>query len=224
MSPPLERIGTTALNSRTRPKHQELLLATSNAGKVNEFRLLLPEYQLIAPADLGLHLNVVEDGTNYYENAKIKATAFARASGRVCLADDSGLEVDALNNEPGIFSARYGGITLNDEGRCNLVLSKLVHVPDPPARSARFLCSIVAVSPDGRSCKGEGICEGQIAIQADGKEGFGYDPIFWLPQLGRTMAELSATEKNHCSHRRAALRELRPRLTSTFPELKVVAE
>lgn len=199
---------------------RELLAATTNAGKLKELRLLLPEYRLVAPATLGLRLEVAEDGGSFRENAALKARAWAEASGRLCIADDSGLEVDALGGEPGIFSARYGGPSLDDAGRCRLLLSNLSHVSDPAERSARFVCCAAVAAPDGRACFGEGTCEGRIAAEPCGAEGFGYDPVFHLPRQGRTMAELSAAEKNRISHRARALAALRERLPEVFLELE----
>ncbi len=196
-----------------------LLAATSNAGKLKELRQLLPGFRLVSPQTLGLRLEVAEDGDSFRENAAIKARAGAAASGGLCIADDSGLEVDALGAEPGIFSARYGGPALDDAGRCRLLLSNLAHVGDPAERSARFVCCAVIAAPDGRSCLGEGTCEGRIAAEASGAGGFGYDPVFYLPQEGRTVAELSAAEKNRISHRTRALTALRRRLPEVFPEL-----
>lgn len=197
----------------------ELLAATTNAGKLKELRLLLPEFRLVSPETLGLRLEVVEDGRSFRENAAIKARAWAAASGRLAIADDSGLEVDALGGKPGIFSARYGSPGLDDAGRCRLLLSNLAHVAEPSARSARFVCCAAAAAPDGRSCFGEGTCEGRIAAEASGAGGFGYDPVFYLPREGRTMAELSADEKNRISHRTRALAALRERLPEVIPEL-----
>ena len=196
-----------------------LLAATTNAGKLKELRLLLPEFRLVSPETLGLRLEVAEDGGSFRENAAIKARAGAAASGRLCIADDSGLEVDALGGEPGIFSARYGGGFLDDVGRCRLLLSNLACVSDPAERSARFVCCAAIAAPDGRSCFGEGTCEGRIAAGASGGGGFGYDPVFYLPEEGRTMAELSAAGKNRISHRTRALAALRERLPEVFPEL-----
>ena len=214
------RPGTKALSGDAcRGGLPGLLAATTNAGKLKELRLLLPEFRLISPETLGLQLKVAEDGGSFRENAAIKARAGAAASGRLCIADDSGLEVDALGGEPGIFSARYGGASLDDAGRCRLLLSNLAHVRDPADRSARFVCCAAVAAPDGRSCFGEGTCEGRIAPGASGAGGFGYDPVFYLPREGRTMAELSAAEKNRVSHRTRALAALRQRLPEVFPEL-----
>ena len=197
----------------------ELLAATSNAGKLKELRLLLPGFRLVSPDTLDLRMEVAEDGGSFRENAALKARAWAAASGRPAIADDSGLEVDALGGEPGIFSARYGGPGLDDAGRCRLLLSNLARVADPAERTARFVCCAAVAAPDGRSCFGEGTCEGRIAAEASGAGGFGYDPVFYLPREGRTMAELSAAEKNRISHRTRALAALRERLPEVFPEL-----
>ena len=195
-----------------------LLVATNNAGKLREFRALLPHLDLVAPADVGLDLEVREDGHSFAENALIKARAFSRAADLIAMADDSGLEVDALEGAPGIHSARYGGPDRDDSGRCQLLLEGLRDIPRT-RRQARFRCCIIAVAPDGRTCEAEGICEGCIALAPAGESGFGYDPVFYLPAYGRTMAEIPPEEKNQISHRARALRAIHPVLFRTFPEL-----
>lgn len=196
-----------------------LLVATNNPGKVREFRELLSGLCLVTPAELGLDLQVDENGNTFAANAGLKARAFAEAAGRVALADDSGLEVDALGGAPGVQSARYGGPGLNDQGRYRLLLQALERFPEPAARRARFRCVVAAAAPDGRFCQAEGTCEGVIAVRPFGTGGFGYDPVFYLPEHDRTMAEVEPTLKNRLSHRAAAVAALRPMLTSTFPEL-----
>lgn len=196
-----------------------LLLASNNAGKLSEVRALLADVAVVAPADLGLQLCVAESGQTFAANAQLKARAYAAASGQIALADDSGLEVDALGGAPGIYSARYGGPDLNDAGRCRLLLAELLPYPAPPQRHARFRCVLFAASPDGRQCQAEGTCEGLIAAAPAGANGFGYDPVFFVPAYAKTMAQLDPPIKNRLSHRARALAAVRPLLASTFPEL-----
>ncbi|MDP6700439.1 MAG: RdgB/HAM1 family non-canonical purine NTP pyrophosphatase, partial [Candidatus Latescibacteria bacterium] len=165
-----------------------LLLASNNAGKLRELRALLPGVAIPAPADVDLDLDVAETGTTFAANAALKARAFAKASGHIALADDSGLEVDALNGAPGVYSARYGGPGLDDEGRYRRLLDELKPFPQSAQRSARFRCAIFACAPDGRHCLTEGTCEGQIAHEPAGDHGFGYDPVFLVPAHKATMA------------------------------------
>jgi XTP/dITP diphosphohydrolase len=197
-----------------------LLVATNNAGKLREFRQLLPGVQLVVPAELGLNLKIEETGTTFAANAQIKAEACAAATGLVAMADDSGLEVDALNGAPGVHSARYGGSALDDRGRWQLLLQVLSSFPDPAQRRARFRCVIVVAAPDGRTIHAEGACEGTIALTPAGDRGFGYDPVFYLPEQGQTMAEVDSALKNQLSHRARALAGLQPRLLTSFPELR----
>lgn len=149
-----------------------------------------------------------ETGATYAENALIKARAAARLTGALCLGDDSGLEVDALGGAPGLFSARYGGPGLDDAGRCARLLEALRDVPDA-ARTARFRCVVAVVDPGRAERVVEGVAEGRIARAPSGAGGFGYDPIFVFPPLGRTFAELTDAEKSGVSHRGRALREAR---------------
>lgn len=185
-----------------------LLIATNNPGKAAEYRELLGDagWELVTPRDIGLELEVEESGDNYAENAKIKAATFAKASGLVTLADDSGIEVDALGGEPGPLSARFGGEGLSDEGRVRLLLERLAGVPSEK-RSARFRCLIAVARPEGQVDLFEGQCEGRVAAQPRGESGFGYDPVFLLPDRGLTMAELPPHEKNAVSHRGRAARK-----------------
>jgi len=198
-----------------------LLVATANTGKLQEFRRQLGGIAVVSPADLGLNLEVEESGATFEANAQLKARAHAAASGLPSLADDSGLEVDALGGEPGVLSARYGGPGLDDGQRCDLLLQRLADRPDPSQRRARFRCVLVALAPDGRQCRADGVCEGHIAATPTGTAGFGYDPVFYYPPLERTTAQLSPEEKDGISHRGSALRAILPLLTETFPELGV---
>lgn len=194
-----------------------LLLATNNAGKLREFRRLLEGIAIVSPAELGIALDVDETGDTFADNATLKASAFAQVANCIALADDSGLEVDALGGAPGVRSARYGGPGLDDAGRYRHLLDALRDTPRP--RRARFRCCLVAQAPDGRTCSAEGACEGEIALAPAGEGGFGYDPVFFLPAHDCTMAQLAPETKNDLSHRAAALRALRAPLLRTFPEL-----
>lgn len=184
----------------------ELLIASSNRGKLREYQELLRglPLKLVLPADLGIGEVDFESGSTFEENAYLKAMGYSRLSGLATLADDSGLQVDALNGRPGVYSARYGGKT-TDQGRVELLLQELKDVPWDK-RTARFRCVIAIES--GRNmtksflCSGE--CEGIICLEAKGNSGFGYDPVFFVPELNRTMAELTAEEKNKISHRARA--------------------
>jgi XTP/dITP diphosphohydrolase len=183
-----------------------LLLATSNSGKVREFTRLLPDLDLeiVTPRDLGLSIEVVEDGDTYEANALKKARAYAEAGGYAALADDSGIEVDALGGRPGIFSARYGGEGLDDEGRNSLLLRELEGVP-PERRTARYRAVVAVALPDGRTATFSGTFEGCVGFERKGERGFGYDPLF-LTSGGKTAAELSDEEKDAISHRGKAMR------------------
>ncbi len=189
---------------------QKLLLATNNQGKVREYQSLLEgiPFELVTPAQQGVHLEVPETGSSYEENARLKAVAFANTSRLLTLADDSGLEVDALNGEPGIRSSRYAGEGAGDADRVKYLLNKLRDVPQEK-RTARFRCVIAIAFPDGRVEFCSGTCEGIITFSPRGEEGFGYDPVFYFPELKKTMAELSMDVKNRISHRARAAMEAR---------------
>ena len=197
----------------------QLLLATTNPGKVAEFRLLLQGcgWELVAPAEIGLSLDVEETGQSYAENATLKAVEYAEASGLVALADDSGLEVDAMDGRPGHLSARYAGPDLSDQERVQALLKELAGVPDEK-RSARFRCLIAIATPAGQVELVEGTVEGQITHEPSGENGFGYDPVFLLPERGVTTAELPPEEKHAISHRGAAAREARTLLEKMLHE------
>ena len=187
---------------------KQLLLATNNKGKVIEIQDLLKDtgIELITPAQIDLDLDIIEDGSTYAENATKKAVAFAQASGLISLADDSGLEVDALDGTPGLYSARYGardGDKLSDKDRRAYLIRNLQDKPRP--WTARFHATIAIAIPIGETHLAEGYCEGEIIADERGTGGFGYDPIFLLPELGKTMAELSMEEKNRLSHRARAV-------------------
>ena len=188
---------------------KRLLLATNNKGKIKEIQDLLQDtgIDLIMPAQINLDLDVVEDGDTYAANAAKKAVAFARASGLISLADDSGLEVAALDGAPGLYSARYGspdgGSKLSDAERRAFLIKNLADKPRP--WTARFHATIAISVPNEDTHLAEGFCEGEIIPEERGTGGFGYDPIFLLSELGKTMAELSMEEKNRLSHRARAV-------------------
>ena len=193
-----------------------LLIATNNRGKQLEIRSLLEAFELeiLMPVDLGLHLEVKEDGATYRENAGKKALAFAEASGLPTLADDTGLEVAALNGAPGLYSARFAPQpNATDADRRAYLLQKLQAHPQPWA--ARFRCIVALATPEGLLEFTEGLCEGEIISTERGTHGFGYDPIFLIPSLGQTMAELNLEEKNRLSHRALAVK-------ATFPLIQKI--
>jgi len=188
----------------------KLLLASSNPGKIREYRLLLGglAYQITTLTEEGIAKIVTESGDNYEQNARLKAITYAKLSQLTTLADDSGLEVDALNGEPGVKSARFAGEAATDAEKVSLLLAKLNGVPWE-RRTAHFKCVIAIASPGGRTelCYGE--CHGMIALEAKGENGFGYDSIFFLPEIGRTMAEIHLEVKNQISHRARASQKAR---------------
>ncbi len=186
----------------------KLLLATNNRAKVREYKSLLSglSYELVTLAEQGLNISVDEVGENLEENASLKATITAAKSQLISLADDSGLEVDALDGEPGRLSARYAGENASDRERVEYLLARLKGVPREK-RTARFRCVIAIATPDGKVefCSGE--CPGLITLAPRGEQGFGYDPVFYLPELDKTMAELTLELKNQVSHRGEAARQ-----------------
>ena len=187
----------------------KLLLATNNQAKVREYKSLLHSlpYELVTLAEQGITTVVSEVGETMEENARLKATLLADKSRLLALADDSGLAVDALGGEPGLLSARYAGENASDKDRVSYLLSRLKGVPWQK-RSACFRCVIAIATPDGEVefCSGE--CRGMITLDPRGKQGFGYDPIFYLPELDKTMAELPLETKNQISHRGQAARKV----------------
>jgi XTP/dITP diphosphohydrolase len=188
----------------------KLLLATSNLGKIREYRLLLDGlgYEITTLAEEGITKVVTESGNNYEQNARLKAITCAKLSQLTTLADDSGLEVDALNGEPGIKSARFAGKAATDAERLSLLLARLKGVPWE-RRTAHFKCVIAIATPEGQTdiCYGE--CRGMIALEAKGENGFGYDPVFFLREMNKTMAELPLEAKNQISHRARASQKAR---------------
>ena len=203
---------------------QTILLATENPGKIEEIEEILESYRLhlVTPGTLGIVLRVVEDGRTYAENAAKKALAFARASNLVAIGDDSGLEVEALDGAPGIRSHRFApweGAT--DADRRRYLLERLKGQPHPPELRgwpACFHCTVAIAKPDGQTRFAEGDCPGLIIPEERGSKGFGYDPIFYLPEYQQTMAELDMQEKNQVSHRGRALRAAVPLIQQALAE------
>lgn len=193
-----------------------IIFATGNQGKMREIRQILAgmkihgeDVEIISMKEAGIETDIVEDGKTFVENAVIKARAVARmAPDAIVLSDDSGLEIDYLNGEPGIYSARYLGEDTSYSVKNADLLKRLEGVPDEE-RTARFVCAIAAVFPDGSILTARETVEGRIDYEAKGENGFGYDPIFLVPEFGRTTAELSEDEKNKISHRGKALRAIR---------------
>ena len=185
----------------------KVVLASKNKHKLEEISRITGKFgiRLILQSELGIDIDVEENGTTFEENSFIKADAVMKATGLPALADDSGICVDALNGEPGIYSARYGfDDTLDDRGRLQLLLKNTEYVPDGQ-RQAKFVCVITMVTPEGQTIQARGEMHGQLLRTPAGENGFGYDPIFYYPPLGKTTAEMSAEEKNRVSHRANAL-------------------
>lgn len=198
----------------------KLLIATHNPGKVREYEELLAdlELEITFPQREGLDLKVVESGETFEENARLKALAYARASGLLTLADDSGLEVDALGGAPGVRSARYAGPQASDADRYCQLLSALADVP-AGQRGARFRCVVALAHPEGTILTAAGACEGEIGFEPRGEHGFGYDPVFIVRGYGgRTMADLAPDVKNRISHRARAVQAARPLLGKLLSE------
>ena len=189
---------------------RKIIFATGNQDKMKEIQMILENLGIVVSSmkEAGIDVDIVEDGTTFEENAMIKAEAIAKLTDAIVLADDSGLEIDYLNKEPGIYSARYAGTDTSYEIKNNLLLQRLEGVPDEK-RTARFVCAIAAVFPDGSKETVRGTIEGRIGYEIAGEHGFGYDPIFYLPEYGCTTAELDPEKKNELSHRGKALRLMR---------------
>ena len=186
----------------------KVVLASKNKHKLVEISKITEKFgfQLVLQSELGVDIDVEETGTTFEENSFLKAEAVMKATGLPALADDSGIAVDALNGEPGIYSARYGfDESLDDWGRLLLLLKNTEAVPDGE-RQAQFVCVITMVTPEGEVIQARGEIHGELTREARGENGFGYDPIFYYPPLGKTTAELSSEEKNEVSHRANALK------------------
>ena len=197
----------------------KILLATQNRGKVKELQELLSgeDIEVLSLGDIDNWEEVEETGSTFAENAAMKARVAAQRTGLVSLADDSGLEVDALQGAPGVYSARYAGEPKDDERNNDKLLKELEGVSEEQ-RTARFRCALAVVSPTGEEFLTEGIVEGRILNERRGKEGFGYDPLFYLPDFGRTMAQLNLSQKNKISHRAQAFRQVVPILKELAQE------
>ncbi len=186
----------------------KVVLASKNKHKLVEISKITEKFdmELVLQSEIGIDIDVEETGTTFEENSFIKAEAVMKASGLPALADDSGIAVDALNGEPGIYSARYGfDESLDDWGRLQLLLKNTENVPDGE-RQAQFVCVITMVTPDGKTIQARGEVHGELLREPKGENGFGYDPIFYYPPLGKSTAELSSEEKNEISHRANALK------------------
>ncbi len=191
----------------------KIVFATSNEGKMREIREILKSLgaEILSLKEAGVHVDIVEDGDSFEANALIKARAVWEKTGGIVLADDSGLEIDYLNGEPGIYSARYMGENTSYEIKNWNLIHRLDGVPEEK-RTARFVCVIAGVLPDGRVVTTRGTMEGHIAHEPAGAGGFGYDPILMLPEYGKTSAEITMDEKNAISHRGKALRSMKEQL------------
>ena len=191
----------------------KIIFATGNKNKIREIHEILGDlgWEILSMKEAGIDLDIVEDGTTFEENALIKAKAVAAQCNDIVLADDSGLEIDYLNKEPGIYSARYAGEDTSYDIKNQMLLDRLQGVPREK-RTARFVCAIAAAFPDGRVETVRGTMEGRIGYEEKGENGFGYDPIFFLPEYGCTSAELSMEEKNKISHRGKALQAIKEEL------------
>jgi len=189
---------------------KKVIFATGNANKLKEIKMIMADMDLevVSMKDAGCFTDVEETGTSFEENAILKAAAIAKKSGEITLADDSGLEIDFLNKEPGIYSARYMGEDTSYDIKNAELLRRMEGVPDEK-RTARFVCAVAMVRPDGTSEVVRATMEGRVAYKPAGENGFGYDPIFFLPEYGCTSSELSPEDKNAISHRGKALRMIR---------------
>ena len=192
---------------------KKLVFATGNEGKMKEIRMILGDldYEILSMKEAGIDVDIVEDGKTFEENAIIKATEISKIANCVVLADDSGLEVDYMDKMPGIYSARWMGEDTPYSEKNQAIIDKLSGAPDEK-RTARFVCAIAAAFPDGRVVTKRGTIEGIIGYEPKGENGFGYDPIFFVPEFGKTTAQLSPEEKNKISHRGKALEMIKEEL------------
>lgn len=193
----------------------KIVFATTNAGKIKEIKEILSDFdvEVASMKEMNITADIEENGATFEENSLIKARAVSKLTGLPALADDSGLEVDYLNGEPGIYSARYLGRDTDYDYKNNYIIDKLKEAKGEE-RSARFVCVISLVLPDGREFVKKGVMEGRIGYEIKGENGFGYDPIFYLPEYGKTSAEISAEEKNKISHRGKALSAMKELIAS----------
>jgi len=189
---------------------KKIIFATTNQGKVREVKMMMEDFgvDFVTMKDAGIDIDIVEDGKTFEENAIIKAKTIMEATGEIALADDSGLEVDYLDGAPGIYSARFAGEDTSYDIKNRILLDRLEGVPDDE-RTARFVCAVAAVFPDGTTSVVRETIEGQIGHEIVGANGFGYDPIFYVPEFGCTTAEMTPEQKNKLSHRGKALRAIK---------------
>lgn len=192
---------------------EKLIFATGNEGKMKEIRMILGDldYEILSMKEAGISADIVEDGKTFEENAMIKAKAISKLANCLVLADDSGLEVDYMDKQPGIYSARWMGEDTSYDIKNKKIIENLEGVPEEK-RTARFVCAVGAAFPDGRVITKRGTIEGIIGYEQRGENGFGYDPIFFLPEYGMTTAELPVEEKNKISHRGRALEQIKEEL------------
>ncbi|PTG92611.1 non-canonical purine NTP pyrophosphatase [Staphylococcus chromogenes] len=183
----------------------DIVIASSNKGKINDFKVIFSEYNVIGINELIEDFDVEETGVTFEENARLKSEAAAKALNKTVIADDSGLEVDALEGAPGVYSARYAGEAKDDQANIEKLLQEL---EDKTDRSARFVCVISMTTVDGKTETFRGTVNGEITLARIGENGFGYDPIFYVPDKNKTMAQLTAKEKSEISHRRKAIDQL----------------
>lgn len=183
----------------------DIVIASSNKGKINDFKVIFSEYNVIGINELIEDFDVEETGVTFEENARLKSEAAAKALNKTVIADDSGLEVDALEGAPGVYSARYAGEAKDDQANIEKLLQEL---EDKTDRSARFICVISMTTVDGKTETFRGTVNGEITLARIGENGFGYDPIFYVPDKNKTMAQLTAEEKSEISHRRKAIDQL----------------
>lgn len=191
----------------------EIIFATGNAGKAREVAMMFADMNVCVKTlrEAGIEAEIIEDGKTFAENARIKAETIAKYTDKIVLADDSGLIIDYLNGEPGIYSARYMGEDTSYDIKNSRILERMAGVPESE-RTARFVCAMAAVMPDGEVIETEGIMEGIIGCEIAGSNGFGYDPVFYLPQFGKSSAEITSEQKNKVSHRGKALRMMQTEL------------
>lgn len=192
---------------------KKIIVATNNADKMKEIRMILKDldYELQSLEEVGITVDIIEDGKTFEENAVIKAKTVMAFTDEIVMADDSGLEIDALDKQPGIHSSRFLGVDTSYDIKNQHILDKLKDV-DFEDRTARFVCAVACVFPDGRVITKRGVMEGNIGYEIQGNYGFGYDPIFWLPKYNATSAQISPEEKNKESHRGKALQAIKKEL------------
>lgn len=192
---------------------KKIIFATGNEGKMKEIRMILSDLdaQILSLKEAGIDVDIIEDGKTFEENARIKATEISKIADAIVLADDSGLEIDYLDKAPGVYSARFMGEDTSYDVKNNAILDKLKDVPEDK-RTARFVCAICAALPDGTTVTTKAAIEGIIGYEIKGENGFGYDPIFYVPEFSCYSAELSPEQKNEISHRGKALKEMKNHL------------